>query len=95
MSDLIVSEYEVDCPNHRELLQWLRLNEIDPNDVPFDSKLLLAEHDGEWVIRYEVFLRNGNGLRYLVSGTDELAVQDVLTPLMFDPPAHWLVPRRV
>lgn len=79
--------------DRRDLLAWLRINEVNPNDVPADASLLVEEDsDGAWMIRYSVLLRNAEGKRYLIPKTFRLAEEGRVSPLLFDPPLKWLKP---
>lgn len=93
MTDLSVAAYAVNSPSHNELLKWLRINDLNPHDMPHDTVLMVAENDGDWVIRYEKFARNRAGDLFMAAN-DEPERVDAVAPLMFDPPAHWLVPVR-
>lgn len=90
-----ITRYVVDTTDHRTVCTWLRTNEIDPNDIPIRTPILLEpdlEEFGEWRIRYKVFLRNSSGHRYMEAGTEELATQDLWKRLEIDPPMQWLAP---
>jgi hypothetical protein len=91
-----IAAYLVDTTDHRTVCSWLRTNEVDPNDIPLRSAILIEPDPdagfGEWRIRYEVYLRDANGYRYTAEGTDTLATRAVSTRLAIDPPMQWLNP---
>ena len=69
---------------------WLRANDIDPNDVPINGPISI-EHEvtsGDRRIRYAAMLRNEAGRHYLDEGTRAVAQEDHTAPLKIEPPAN-------
>jgi hypothetical protein len=75
---------------HRErLCVWLRANGIDPNDVPTDARLAVADD----LIFCPVYRRNDAGRLFVDPATDTAARKVVAVPLVAEPGetvAGWL-----
>lgn len=69
--------------------QWLTANGINPNDVPEDGDLYIADRDGTRVIRYEVFVRDADGNLMRDERGADLAVDRREAPLVVEPPDWW------
>lgn len=78
----------------KELRLWLRMNGIDPANVPVESSVMLAENGPEnWEIWYEEYLRDDSGNVMLDPGDPGSAyVDEQAVALVIDPPMEWLVP---
>jgi len=63
---------------------WLRANDIDPNDVPIGGPL--AVEGGR--IHYAALLRNEAGHRYVNESTGDAAREERTAPLKIKPPAN-------
>lgn len=77
-----------------ETLRWLRANGIDPCDVPTDTTLTVETTDTGTVIRYDAYLRDEHGRKYLADPHDDTkgaAREQRTTPLTVPPPAYWSV----
>lgn len=79
-----------------ELFNWLRVNGIEPDDIPVDTTMTVeaANREGELVIRYEANLRNTDGRLYLADPDDPdsgPAREQRVTPLKVAPPTHWQI----
>lgn len=81
-----------DAQRHGELLNWLRDNGIEPNDVPGDSTVSIAPTDNGHVINHTVFLRDDAGRHYKDSGTGDIAQERRATPLTVPLPDTWPQP---
>lgn len=77
-----------------EIRLWLTLNEISPRNIPIESTVYVTENpDGEWEIHYEAYLRTEDGrIQVDPDNPKEAFVEDRISPMLFDPPMHWLVP---
>lgn len=91
-----IERYLVDTTDHRTVCTWLRMNDVDPNDIPLRTPILVEPDPdsgfGEWRIRFETFLRDSHGYRYIKSGTEELATRPLTQRMAIDPPIEWLLP---
>lgn len=56
---------QLDGNGMRSVHRWLRLHNIDPQDVPIDSDLVVEDSAFGLVIRYSALLRNADGYRYV------------------------------
>jgi hypothetical protein len=75
-----------------ELLSWLRVNGITPDDVPVHAVLAVeAGADSAPVIRHSVYLGDAAGHRYLADPDNSdagAAAEEGTTPLTVEPPMH-------
>ncbi|WP_426568133.1 hypothetical protein [Streptomyces canus] len=70
---------------------WLRLNGIDPNDVPLHSEMVIEDSAFGMVIRYTAYLTNEDGHRYVDPEAPEFAAsQDRTAILRVAPQPQWL-----
>ncbi|MFM9604261.1 hypothetical protein [Streptomyces turgidiscabies] len=69
---------------------WMRANDIDPNDVPIDSPISIEPDTagGDSRIRYTAHLRNEQGRKYVEETTGDVAQEERTTPLKAKPPAN-------
>lgn len=63
---------------------WLRANDIDPNDVPIEGPITIEQGH----IRYAALLRNEDGHRYVDESTGDAAREEQTAPLKVEPPAN-------
>lgn len=74
-----------------EVQQWLRLNGIDPNDVPLHSEMVIEDSAYGMVIRYTAYRRNADGNVYVDPDCPEFpASEDRTAVLRVAPLAQWL-----
>ncbi|WP_329214898.1 hypothetical protein OG352_05470 [Streptomyces sp. NBC_01485] len=74
----------------RAVHRWLRINGIDPGDVPVPSELAVEDGAFGLVIRYEAYLRNAAGHRYVDPADRDRAARENRTVLLqLAPPAEW------
>ncbi|MGW3651888.1 hypothetical protein [Streptomyces sp. NPDC000878] len=64
--------------------EWLRANDIDPNDVAHEGPITI---DGQ-CIRYAALLRNEDGHRYVDQATGGAAREERTAPLKVEPPEN-------
>lgn len=64
--------------------EWLRANDIDPSDVPFEGPIAIKQGH----IRYAALLRNEDGHRYVDEATGDAAWAQLTAPLRVEPPAN-------
>lgn len=75
----------------RAVQQWLRVNGIEPRDVPVPSDLVIEDSAYGLVIRYEAYLRNAEGRPYVdPDDPDRAAMENRTVLLHIAPPADWL-----
>lgn len=67
---------------------WLTANGVDPNDVPLHADITVDDQNGQRVIRYEAFQRDGNGDIFVADGGTGAAVEERTTLLTTEPPAE-------
>ncbi|MGX1223175.1 hypothetical protein [Streptomyces ambofaciens] len=76
----------------RAVQRWLRLNRIDPNDVPVRSQLVLEDSAFGPVIRYDAFLTTDEGHRFIDAAYGERPATQRRTALLWqEPPLEWIV----
>ncbi|MGW0914663.1 hypothetical protein ACWD1Z_23340 [Streptomyces sp. NPDC002784] len=63
---------------------WLRANDVEPNDVPIEGPITIEEGH----IRYAALLRNEAGRRYVDESTGEAAREERTVQLKIDPPEN-------
>jgi hypothetical protein len=70
--------------------EWLRANDIDPDDVPFNASISIERltYGGDWWIRCTCLLRNAEGHRYADPSTLDVAQEERIVPLKVEPPAN-------
>lgn len=84
--DILITE-----SGRRELLSWLRLNDLNPNDVATGYPLRIeCDENGTWGIRHTVYVRGSNGLIKADPVTCDPVTEERFTPLEHDPPMKWL-----
>ncbi|MEU7403830.1 hypothetical protein [Streptomyces sp. NPDC044948] len=85
-------EREFRTPRGMRAVQvWLRVNGIDPSDVPVWSEMVIEDSAFGMVIRYTAYRWNADGHRYAdPDNPDLVATQDRTAPLVLPPPADWL-----
>lgn len=70
---------------------WLRLNGINPRDVPLDSEMVIEDSAFGMVIRYTAYLYDADGHRYVdPEAPDFAASQDRTAMLRVAPQPQWL-----
>ncbi|SHI66316.1 hypothetical protein [Streptomyces sp. 3214.6] len=70
---------------------WLRLNGIDPRDVPLDSEMVIEDSAFGMVIRYTAYLYDEQGRKYVDPDAPEFAAsQDRTAVLKVAPAPEWL-----
>lgn len=75
----------------RAVEEWLRVNGIDPADVPVESELVIEDSAFGLVIRYTAYLRNADGAKYVDPDDPHFAASvDRTAVLQLAPPADWL-----
>lgn len=75
----------------RTVQRWLRLNGIDPVDVPLHSEMVIEDSAYGVLIRYQAYLTTEDGRHYVdPEHPDRAAVEDRTALLRLAPPADWL-----
>ncbi|MFI6249003.1 hypothetical protein [Streptomyces sp. NPDC051016] len=75
----------------RIVQRWCRLNGIEPTDVPVPSDMVIEDSAYGLVIRYEVYLRDAGGHRYVDPEQPDRAAAASRTALLrIAPPTEWL-----
>lgn len=75
----------------RAVRAWLQANGIDPSDVPVESEVVVEDSAFGLVIRYEAYLKDANGMRYVDPDKPDRAASEFRTALLqLAPPAEWL-----
>ncbi|CAL9302994.1 hypothetical protein [Streptomyces sp. SudanB91_2054] len=75
----------------RAVQRWLRLNQIDPSDVPVRSSLVLEDSAFGPVIRYDAFATTDEGRRLIDAADGDRPVTRRRTALLWqEPPLEWL-----
>ncbi|MGW0582405.1 hypothetical protein ACWD25_42230 [Streptomyces sp. NPDC002920] len=75
----------------RAVQRWMRLNSIEPNDVPLDSEMVIEDSAYGMVIRYTAYLRNADGNLYVdPDAPDFAASRDRTALLKAAPKPQWL-----
>lgn len=83
--------YEVDTGRTNELAAWLRCNDVDPQHVPYPSKVTLESVDGmHWMIRYDTYARTASGTLKFDHRTQVFEYTEVRVEMVTDPPMWWL-----
>lgn len=83
--------YVVNAPRISEMVAWLRCNDVDPRDVPYQSRVFVETPDSEsWFIRYEAYAYNEAGFIMYNSAAEEFAYVERLVVMVNDPPVWWL-----
>lgn len=76
----------------RAVQRWLRLNRIDPNDVPVRSELVMEDSAFGPVIRYDAFLTTDEGHRFIEAAYGDRPATQRRTALLWqEPPLEWIV----
>lgn len=91
MTDDIAERIRTDEPFRERVLDWLRGNGIDPNQIPAHERPTLV--DGRLTTR--MFLLNAEG-RKQFAPSDEILTHTVTLPIENEPTgdvATWLAPR--
>ncbi|MFF0139723.1 hypothetical protein ACFYRN_25125 [Streptomyces sp. NPDC005227] len=71
--------------------QWFRSNGIEPRDVPVHSEVVIEDSAFGLVIRYEAYLSNAQGCKYVdPEHPDQAAMAARTAVLLAAPPAAWL-----
>lgn len=84
--------YRVNPPRMSEMAAWVRLNEVDPQDVPYPSLMFVGTDDGvNWRIEYEAYQRSPGGKLMYDPATDTFRYETRTVPMVYDPPMWWLV----
>ncbi|MEU9208504.1 hypothetical protein AB0D27_11255 [Streptomyces sp. NPDC048415] len=77
----------------RAVQRWLRLNGIEPRDVPLHSEMVIEDSAYGLVIRYEAYLTVG-GQKYVdPDNPDRAAGESRAALLAVAPPDEWLAAR--
>ncbi|NEC77229.1 hypothetical protein [Streptomyces rochei] len=75
----------------RAAQRWLRLNQIDPSDVPVRSSLVLEDSAFGPVIRYDAFVTTDEDRRLIDAAYGDQPVTRRRTALLWqEPPLEWL-----
>ena len=75
----------------RAVQTWLRVNSIDPNDVPTQSEMVIEDSAFGWVIRYKAYRRTPGGRLFPdPNDPDRLATEDRTALLVLPPPTDWV-----
>ncbi|MFD7793582.1 hypothetical protein [Streptomyces sp. NPDC059759] len=75
----------------RLVYQWCRSNGIEPRDVPVHSEMVIEDSAFGLVIRYEAYLTNEEGRRYVdPDHVDQAAMAARTAVLLVAPPNDWL-----
>lgn len=75
----------------RIVQRWCRLNGISPNDVPVHSEMAVEDSAFGMVIRYDAYLTNEDGRRYVdPENPDHVAMAARTAVLQVAPPDEWL-----
>lgn len=83
--------YLVSAPRTSELVMWLKFNDVDPHVIPMPSDMFVeADEDGAWWVRYTAYVRAKNGSTAYNPATRRYAYAERRSPLVYDPPMHWL-----
>lgn len=83
--------YVVTASRFSEVAQWLKCNDVNPNEVPFKSDVFVEiDADGEWVIRHAVYTRSATGVISYDPVSLTFGMQWRTVPLVNDPPMWWL-----
>ena len=77
-------DYETPFGPRPAVADWLRANDIDPNDVPIEGPITI-EHGR---IHYAALLRNEAGHLYRDSSTDSAAREERTAQLKAKPPEN-------
>ncbi|MGW3152728.1 hypothetical protein [Streptomyces sp. NPDC001089] len=76
----------------RIIQRWCRLNGIDPHDVPLHSQMVIEDSAFGMVIRYDAYLTNEGGRRYVaLTSLDQVAMAARTAVLRVSPPDEWLM----
>jgi hypothetical protein len=71
--------------------QWCRQNGIDPKDVPVSSEMVIEDSAFGLVIRYDAYLFNEDGRRYVdPENPDQAAMTQRTAALVIAPPYEWI-----
>ncbi|MGI3199630.1 hypothetical protein ACRJ4W_15365 [Streptomyces sp. GLT-R25] len=75
----------------RAVQRWMRLNQIDPNEVPVRSALVLEDSAFGPVIRYDAFVTTDEGHRFIDAAYGDRPATRRRTALLWqEPPLAWL-----
>lgn len=75
----------------RSVQRWLRLNGIEPRDVPLDSEMVIEDSAYGRVIRYTAYLHDDQGRKYVdPEDPDFAASEDRTAVLRVAPKPQWL-----
>ncbi|WP_416976673.1 hypothetical protein [Streptomyces sp. T028] len=75
----------------RAVQRWLRLNGIEPRDVPLDSEMVIEDSAFGMVIRYTAYLYDDEGRKYVDPDAPEFAAsEDRTAVLRVAPEPQWL-----
>ncbi|MEU4173266.1 hypothetical protein AB0F46_41310 [Streptomyces sp. NPDC026665] len=70
--------------------RWCRQNAIDPNDVPVPSEIVIEDSAFGLVIRYDAYLSDKDGRRYVdPEHPDRAAMAERTAVLVTAPPYEW------
>ncbi|MFI7394049.1 hypothetical protein [Streptomyces tendae] len=76
----------------RAVQRWLRINQIDPSDVPVRSALVLEDSAFGPVIRYDSFVTTDEGRRLIDAAYGDRPATRRRTALLWqEPPLEWIV----
>lgn len=71
--------------------QWFRSNGIEPKDVPMHSEMVIEDSAFGLLIRYEAYLTNEDGRKYVDRDhPDQAAMAARTAVLLVAPPNDWL-----
>ncbi|MFJ6841399.1 hypothetical protein ACIQRE_01880 [Streptomyces griseoluteus] len=75
----------------RAVQRWLRLNGIEPAEVPLHSEIVIEPSAFGRLIRYTTYLRNADGHRYTdPDNRDFAASEDRTAVLRVEPEPKWI-----
>ncbi|MFF5795768.1 hypothetical protein [Streptomyces albogriseolus] len=70
---------------------WMRANSINPDDVPVHSEIALEDSAFGMLVRYEAYLLNEDGRRYVdPDNPDRAATENRTALLQLPPPTSWV-----
>jgi hypothetical protein len=83
--------YAVNAPRTNELAVWMKINDIDVDEVPYSSPVFVeVDEAGDWSIRYDVYVRSVSGVILYDRVRQEFEIAERSMPLVNDPPMWWL-----
>lgn len=75
---------------HAELCDWLRANNVDPNEVLRDGELFIdTADDGTRTLHADLYTLDDKGGRFYDYAQNEAAQHRLVVPLVAEPPVWW------